>query len=157
MKIATTNTPKKDTHRTFKVHGKDYVFEAVQDKDENTHFVAEVKDEVHAEVFMKHGAFYAYGAENEPKSMLQRGSGDSTIVASPAPPLISLHKQDALDAATELLKGSANEISTLIGKSNREIISAAFDTESANAKPRKNVIALLQLTLDSMPQAGSGK
>jgi hypothetical protein len=153
MKIGSVIKPRQGNNRQVTVHGTDYFFTAMQDKDGVTHFVAEVREPAHAECLMASDAFYAYGSENEPASTLKRGATAPIV----KPPVAPVHAPDVLAAARDLLKGSVADISRAVGKSNEAIITAAIDTEKANAKPRANVIGLLQATLDGIRQAGPQK
>lgn len=150
MKIASVIQPKNGKYRRVTVHGKEYVFLPHQDKNEDTHFVADVKEEKHAETFLANDAFYVFGEDREKKAALKPDAGkkESTQV---------VHPNEAVAAASKMLTGSAQEISVAVGKSNAQVIAAAIDLENANAKPRANVIGVLQAALDGIQQAGAGK
>jgi hypothetical protein len=152
MKIASRIKPKSGSTRTVTAHGKPYVFTATVGKDDEIHFVADVKEDKAAETFMSHEAFYAYGIEHQQQTQLKR---EAPPEQQPKAPVAI--KPDVLAAATELLQGSASEISKAIGKSNAEVIQAAIALESAQANPRKNALSVLTMALEGIKSAGVQK
>lgn len=176
MKIASKIKPRSGVPRRVTVHDRLYVFGPVKDRNEETHYVAEVKNALHAETFMASGDFYHYSAEFEPVPLLNRPpvvepetpppapappvvlSGDQTgtITAPPSAPLP--WNPEVIAEATELLKGTAGDISTAVGRvSHPDVVKAAQDLESKSDKPRKNVQQLLEITLAGIQASGQSQ
>lgn len=187
MKIASKIKPRSGQPRRVTVHDRLYVFAPILDRNEEKHFVAEVKNERAAEALLTSGHFYHYSADFEPQPVLQR----SHIVPPPPPPPAPAQTPspvppvaptgvgggegqgengsdagskasagwppEVLADATELLKGSATEISTAVGKvKHSDVVKAARAIEAQAEKPRANVIKLLDSTLEALKTAGLG-
>lgn len=191
MKIASKIKPRDGKHRRVTVHGRLYIFAPTIDRNEEKHFVAEVKDERTAETLLTSGHFYHFSADLEPEPVLQRASLPAAPPAPPAPPpapapapIAAGESQDGMSvagkdnqgdaaqtvgqwppdvfaAATELLKGSAAEISSAVGQipagdtvKPSDVVKAARAIEASGEKPRANVLKLLDSTLEGLKTAG---
>lgn len=149
MKIGSVIKHRDGSPRCVHVHGKPYEFHPVKDSDEVTHFVADVTDPAHAEVLMASEAFYAFDGKQRVPAL--KRAAPIAAGASIKPPALS---DEQLDAATELLKGSAGDIGKAVGNATLDTVRAAIAVESASKTPRKSVIGLLQTALDGALAAG---
>ncbi|CAM5591479.1 hypothetical protein [Rhodanobacter lindaniclasticus] len=159
MKIGTTIHPKRGAHahkgeRHVAVADTTYVFRATTDKHGATHYVADVSNPDHAATLLKIDAYYAFDPSMQPKSVLVRE--DTTTPPPPPIPIESPHKA----AAVKLLADSATVIGQEIGKLDTEqafaIVQAAVALEEGTEKPRRNVLTLLQATLEGLTASGNG-
>lgn len=151
MKIASVIKHRDGSARSVHVHGKLYEFKPVKDKDEVTHFVADVTDAAHAEVLMASEAFYAFDGKPPVPALKRAITGGAPIGSDAKAPELS---SEQLEAATELLKGSAGDIGKAVGSVTLDTVRAAIAVESASKTPRKTVIGLLQTALDGALAAG---
>jgi hypothetical protein len=150
MKIASKIQPKSGKARNVTIHGRPYAFAPIHDKDDNTHFVAEVKNADHAAVLLGTGDFYAYGDELAPKATL------TIEPIKPAAPVAAEPVDAAIQAeADALLALSLAKISIEVGKvTSLAVVRAALATEQAAEPSRKTVVALLKQTLEGAAAAG---
>lgn len=154
MKIASKiHPPHHQPTRTVHVHGRPYVFAPVEDKDGRVHYVAEVNDANHAAVFLGSEHFYELGKEQQRTPALKRAPA-SEPQPPPAPTQDAV--SDAVRAeAKELLAGSASAIATAVAKvSSLAVVRTALTLER-EAGGRKNVINLLEATLQFAETAGA--
>jgi hypothetical protein len=156
MKIGSKIHPRTTTTRRTTVHGKLYVFSPVEDKDGQTHYVADVTNEQHAETLVGSGHFYLYGKENDKQPALARPTGGEQMPPpkEPADAALSAHSAEALAAASELLKGSISAVGRDVAKHGLDVVRAAVDVESAQQTPRTGMLALLNATLEGAAAAG---
>jgi hypothetical protein len=151
MKIASKIKPKSGKPRTVTIHGRPYVFAPVLDKNDVTHFVAEVKDEDHAAVLLGTSDFYPFGDALAPQPTLKSGQAPAAPRVTPAEPVDPAVQVEA----NALLGLSLAKISVEVGKvSSLAVVHTALATEQAAETPRKTVLALLQTTLDGATAAG---
>lgn len=151
MKIASKIKPQSGKPRNVTIHGRPYAFAPIQDKDDITHFVAEVKNADHAALLIGTGDFYTYGDELAPQATLKKAVIDPVEPPPPADPV-----EPAIQAeADALLLLSVAKISSEVAKvSSLAVVRAALATEKVAEGSRKTVVALLQATLDGAAQAG---
>jgi hypothetical protein len=184
MKIGSKIKPRSGTVRRVTVHERLYVFAPTFDKYGEVHFVSDVTEEAAATTLMRSDHFYHFGPDLEPVPELLRGSNPVPPPApapSPAPaptpaPAPAAGQADTEEGsggtppsgaqalpwneavvveATELLKGSASDISTGVGGvSHNDVVRAALYLEVQSEKPRKNVQALLESTLSGIAASG---
>lgn len=186
MKIGSKIRPRNGKARRVEVHGHLYVFAATPDKAGNTHFVADVPNEQHAETFLGSGDFYAFSKDHEQQATLTRdgaapasdaeqtsaqlaasamsafnagatgGQVGDTANANDGNPALPLggHDPEAVAAATELLKGSINEVGKAVANQSLPVIRAALALEKASPTQRKGMVTLLEATLEGAKQAG---
>lgn len=155
MKIASVIKHRDGSPRCVHIHGQLYEFKPVKDKDEVTHFIADVIDPEHAALFMANEAFYAFDGK-PPAAALKRAAPAPVNMGADggaASPVASLSDAQ-LTAALELLKGSAGDIGKAVGNATLDTVRSAIAVESASKTPRKSVIGLLQTALDGAIAAG---
>src|SRR5574337_485212 len=140
MKIGTTIHPKRGAH----AH-----------KGERHVNVTDVSNPDHAATLLAIDAYYAFDPAMQPKPTLVRGATETAPPPAPTP-IDSPHT----DAARKLLAESATVIGQEIGKLEAEqafaIVRTAVALEDGAEKPRKNVLALLQATLEGLTASGNG-
>lgn len=170
MKIGSKIKPRTAPTRRTTVHGKEYVFAPLEDKDGQTHYVAEVTNEQHAETLVGSGFFYIYGKENEKQPSLTRqpadtsststssnggeGSGEAGQGSSTQPVILDGHDPEAVAAAVELLKGTIPDVGKAVAGHTLPVIRAALALENSQEAPRKGMVSLLEATLEGAKQAG---
>lgn len=178
MKIGSKIKPRDGTVRRVTVHQRLYVFAPVFDKHGEVHFVSDVTDETAATTLMRNDHFYHFGPDLAPAPELQRGV--EPVLSAPAAPKAPAAPVPApavgndgsggtppsgvqplpwdaevVAEATELLKGSASDISTGVGNvSKSDVVRAALFIETQSEKPRKNVQQLLESTLSGIAASG---
>ena len=158
MKIASKAHPRDGKARIHTVHGIRYVFTPEQDRAGVTHFVEEVSNADHAELFIRSGGFYPFGEDLQVQPVLSRalptgeGAGSEPPPPAPPPPVVDTAVQEE---AAKLLAGTLNTIGTAIGSvSKPAIILAALAFEQAKETPRKGVVSLLQQTIEGLRATG---
>lgn len=151
MKIASKIHPRNGQVRNVPVNGHLYAFTRTEDKHSTVHFVADVKNEDHAQVLMGHDAFYAYDSALAPVATLVQAPKDP-VDPPPPPPAFDV---EVTAEANKLLKDSAGKISVALGKvSSPEVVLAAIAIEKAAPAMRKSVVALLESTREGLIAAG---
>lgn len=155
MKIGSKIHPRDGKSRNVTCHGALYVFKAETDTRQKLHFVADVQDEKHAEVFLSNAAYYAF--KDEPSLKRQAAAKKGTDETAPPP---GGEKSDDLAPelraqAQELLKGSLADIGKAVGNAKLSAIRAAVAVESGSQNPRQNVLKLLADTLEFARAAGA--
>ena len=154
MKIASRIHPRNGAQRNVTIHGKLYVFRATQDKFGDEHFVADVVHEAHADTLLASDAFYRF----DPNMLVQPALAKPVPAAEPiakADVKVVAFPSDVMSAAEQLLNGSASAIGADVGQvKSLAVVRAALAIEQASAKPRQNVITLLQRTLEGAEAAG---
>jgi hypothetical protein len=158
MKIASHAHPRDGRARIHTVHGIRYVFAPEQDRAGVTHFVAEVSNADHAELFIRSGGFYPFGEDLQVQPVLIRiaptGEGAESEPPPPAPP-VPMVDTAVQEEAAKLLAGTLNTIGTAIGSvSKPAVILAALALEKAKEAPRKGVVSLLQQTIEGLRATG---
>lgn len=156
MKIGSVIKPRTHPTRDVTVHGKLYVFAPVEDKQGEIHYVADVRDELHAETLVGTGYYYHFGKEHEKAPTLARTPGGEKQAESKAPAAVKTqaHADDDVAAATELLKGSISDVGKAVGSVTPGVVRAAIDVEKANQAPRKGMLDLLNATVEGAIAAG---
>lgn len=159
MKIGTTIHPKRGAHahkgeRHVNVADTTYVFRATPDKRGAMHFVTDVSNPDHAATLLGIDTYYAFDPDMQPKAVLVREN------TTPPPPPLSDVESPHKAAAVKLLADSATVIGQEIGKLDTQqafgIVKAAVALEEGAEKPRKNVLTLLQATLEGLTASGNG-
>lgn len=163
MKIASKIRPRNGNARTHVVHGKTYVFAPTQDQAGEIHFVADVDNPDHAELFVRNGGFYHFGEKlRVPPLTRDKAPTWGPAAKPPAPPadstsgqLLAEFGQAVLDEAATLVAGSMTTISTAVGSvSAPAVVLAALALEKAKESPRKSVVDLLERSIDGLRAAG---
>ena len=151
MKIGSKIHPRDGKSRTYTILDRRYVFGPEADKNGDTHFVADVANKSHQQLLLSHEAFYAFSPDMERQPQLARSNVSADANKLPSLPL---PKPEDVEQAAVLLKGSVSDIGQQVQKYSIDVVRAALAVESANQKPRKNVVELLKLTLEGAKQAG---
>lgn len=154
MKIGSVIKPRTRPTRDVTVHGKKYVFAPVEDNQGEIHYVADVRDELHAETLVGTGYYYHFGKDHEKAPTLARTPSGEKPVLSKAPAPVTAHAAEDVAAATELLKGSISDVGKAVGSMTPGVVRAAIDVEKAQQAPRKGMLDLLNATVEGAIAAG---
>jgi hypothetical protein len=155
MKIGSKIHPRDGKARNVTCHGTLYAFKPETDTRQKVHFVADVQNEKHAEVFLSNSAYYAYKDEPSLKRPPAPKKPANSVVPPPAGDQNDELTPELRTQAEELLKGSLADIGKAVGNAKLSAIRAAIAVENGNQNPRQNVLKLLADTLEFAKAAGA--
>lgn len=153
MKIGSHIKPRSRKPRVVTIHGRPYAFAPVLDKTDLEHFVAEVKDEKHAEVLLASGNFYHYRDDMAPAATLKRESS----APAPAPAKKEGAEEpntDDSEQAKNLLLLSVAKMGVALGNTSLPVIRRAIELEKLSDTSRDSALKLLTSALEGAIAAG---
>lgn len=154
MKIGSHIKPRNRLPRVVTIHGRPYAFAPVLDKTELEHFVAEVKDEKHAEVLLASGDFYHYRDDMAPAATLKRETSAPEAPAGAKTDATVEPNSDDIEQAKNLLLLSVAKMGIALGNTSLPVIRLAIDLEKASDTSRDSALKLLTSALEGAIAAG---